>query len=136
MTDAEMEGCNILGGSIQDGGDPPVQDGEPQVSQETPLPQPTAPASAPSLSLPPSPSPPLLPPPDTRPLPHPHTRPLPQPHSVPSFQPRAPPRGVWVRGGRSQRARGGRGVRGEIFEDPAVLKGIKVRPSLKVRGGV
>ncbi|KAL2078740.1 hypothetical protein ACEWY4_026425 [Coilia grayii] len=133
MTDAEMEGCNILGGSIQDGGDPPVQDGEPQVSQETPLPQPTAPASAPSLSLPPSPSPPLLPPPDTRPLPHPHTRPLPhpQPHSVPSFQPRAPPRGVWVRGGRSQRARGGRGVRGEIFEDPAVLKGIKVRPSLK-----
>ncbi|XP_063078099.1 protein PAT1 homolog 2 [Engraulis encrasicolus] len=138
--DPDMDGCDILGASMPDEDEEPqIQDGEPPGSPvpqraKTPEPQPPSPPRSPSLPVPLSSStpPPLLPLPDRRPTTLPLSLPLPPPDSVPSFQPRGldtrPSRGVWIRGGRSQRARGSRG---EIFEDPAVLKGIKARPSLK-----
>ena len=109
-----MGGGDVLGRSIDDDDD-----------DNTPHPEENPPPQSPSPPPPPSPSPPS--PSQFR-----TPRPLPgrQPFSfpVPRVQPRSPAV-VWFRG-RGQRGRGGRG---QIFEDPAVVKSVRVRPSLKVR---
>ncbi|XP_031416925.1 protein PAT1 homolog 2 isoform X2 [Clupea harengus] len=111
--EAEMGGGDVLGRSIDD-------------DDNTPHPEENPPPQSPSPPPPPSPSPPPPPSPSQFRTP----RPLPgrQPVSfpVPRVQPRSPAV-VWFRG-RGQRGRGGRG---QIFEDPAVVKSVRVRPSLK-----
>ncbi|XP_048089215.1 LOW QUALITY PROTEIN: protein PAT1 homolog 2 [Alosa alosa] len=105
--DAELEGGDILGRSIDDGAPVPAETPPPQPSSSSPPPPPPSPSPAP-----------LVRPPYTQP-------PVPrlQPRLQPRVQPRSPAGVLW---GRCQR-----GGRGQMFEDPAVLKSIRLRPSLK-----
>lgn len=74
---------------------------------------------------PPPPPPPTPPPPDPEPE-SPHSSPS-LPRQRPQYLPRAPP-------GQHGRGRGQRGAlgRGQMFEDPAVMRIVEGRPSLKV----
>ncbi|XP_054454963.1 protein PAT1 homolog 2 [Anoplopoma fimbria] len=73
---------------------------------------------------PPTPTPPPTPPPDPKPSPR-HSSCSP-PRQRPQYVPRAPP-------GQRGRVRGQRGAlgRGQMFEDPAVMRMVEGRPSLK-----
>ncbi|KAK9530424.1 hypothetical protein VZT92_011924 [Zoarces viviparus] len=69
---------------------------------------------------------PPTPPPDPKPPKSPHYSPRSPPRQSPQYLPRAPP-------GQRARVRGQRGglARGQMFEDPAVMRMVEGRPSLK-----